>query len=78
MILLITVVGLLTLYFADKNIFNKILESFKKPKDKLYTDKEIKENGYLAIDEVFYEIPKGCAVVFLLIIIIFIVILCKS
>lgn len=71
MILLITVVGILTLYFADKNIFNKILESFKKPKNRLYTDEEIKKNGYLAIDEVLHEIPKGYAIVLFLIIIIF-------
>lgn len=68
-ILLITVVGLLTLYICDTKVLFKILDTFKKPNRKLYTKEDIRKNGYLAFSEAFYEIPTG---VITLVIVIFI------
>lgn len=75
LIIFITIIGLFTLYFADKNIFNNIIKSFNKPKITKYTDKEIKNNGYLAIVETLDEIPEGCVMLPFLLILITIIML---
>lgn len=75
LIIFITIIGLITLYIVDKNIFKDVIKSFNKPKTRLYSDKEIKDNGYLAIAETIHETPMGCIFLPFLIIIIGIIIL---
>lgn len=67
-VILITGIGLLTLFIADNSIFTSLLNSFKKQTTRLYTDKEIREDGYLAIEEAIHEVPVGCGFITLLLV----------